>query len=398
MSNKKEDIIADMDFGEMMDVGGGNLNINEIAPPEDSKSGNEEPPKPEEDELNLNNILEGEQDQKPSKEDSSSEEEKELNNPPAPDDKNSSTEPFALVFAKHLKERGILSTDIDEEELKEIIEKEGEDGALESVFTAEIKNAKESLSQDLDDYTKEYTQLREMGYSQEDASNIIGSIEEVDNLKEDQLEAEDAEDLRRQVMTQQYKVTTRFTDEKIKKLVQRSFDMGDDIEDSKEALKSLKDVSREQLEDIKNQTAQQEEQAKDNYKKYVESLNKTISDTKEIIPDVPINKQTKDRIKDMITKPTEKDENGNVLNALWAKRHEDPIKFDTTLAYLIHTGAFDGKWDKITKVATTKATSKLKDYIDNQEGKSGFHGSGRTPNPNSKDKQDILGPLKGLLT
>jgi len=395
----KEETAIDFNFDQLLASGG-----NPVEPPKkDENDGGDKNTNPDQidDDLDLENILKGE-----ATDDSSDNEDDEGktgdedaedkgNKPPASDDTDSSDEPFALVFAKHLKEQGLVSS-FDEEEFKKLLEDEGPDGALETMFLSEIENVKKDVSADLDEYSKEYAQLREMGYSAEEAGNFIGSVEEIENLKEEDLEKEDSADVRKKILSQHYKATTTFSDEKIKKLVQRSIDLGDDVDDAKEALTGLKELSKKQLEDLKQQQADQEQQAKDNYKKYVQSLDKTLKDIKEIIPGQEISPRTRNKIKDMITKPVKQDEQGNVLNGIWSKRSEDSINFDTKLAYLIDIGVFDGNWDKINKIATTKVSSKIKDYIDNQDSKAGFKGSGKTPSPSSKDK-DVLGPLKNLI-
>ena len=55
------------------------------------------------------------------------------------------------------------------------------------------------------------------------------------------------------------------------------------------------------------------------------------------------------------------------LNAIWLKRAENPQKFDLTLAYLLHTGMFDGKTETITKKAKTSAVTEFERILNSKE-------------------------------
>ena len=65
----------------------------------------------------------------------------------------------------------------------------------------------------------------------------------------------------------------------------------------------------------------------------------------------------------MLTVPI-KQEDGTVLNAVWAKRKADTKAFDKKLAYFIHIGLFDGKVDSLVKDSKTKAASELQKLLD----------------------------------
>jgi hypothetical protein len=84
------------------------------------------------------------------------------------------------------------------------------------------------------------------------------------------------------------------------------------------------------------------------------------------------------------------------MNAMWAKRNENPIDFDTTLAYLYLSGVFDGKWDQITKTVNTNLTKKLERKL--SERSSGLAGGRHVTRTDSeKTRDDMIGPMKYLL-
>jgi acyl-homoserine lactone acylase PvdQ len=72
-----------------------------------------------------------------------------------------------------------------------------------------------------------------------------------------------------------------------------------------------------------------------------------------------LNKEVKDSIFSMITTPVKQDANGQALNAVMAKRAEDPIKYALMEAYFVKLGLFDGKFDKIVAKAKTQAVKEL---------------------------------------
>jgi hypothetical protein len=108
----------------------------------------------------------------------------------------------------------------------------------------------------------------------------------------------------------------------------------------------------------------------------MESLRDTVNTVDEIIPGVGINKQTKVKMYEILTKEVQ-DNKGRPTNALWAKRAEDPIYFDSRLAYLLETGFFDkGKtWTKASQSRTTKEISELEKVLSDKKNTSTKSGS-----------------------
>jgi hypothetical protein len=285
---------------------------------------------------------------------------------PVPDNtkqKNSSEAPFTVIFAKDLMEQGLLSS-FDEEVFNEQVKELGEASALRNLIKAEIDTNISLAKDDLDEGYQSYLTLLDGGYSQEDATSISSLQKRFGGIKADQLDDDSNEELRKQVLTDYFKLTSQMSDEKIRKVVQRSIDLGDDIEESKESLESIKVILKEQ---IKTQEEENKNQAKLREQQHLQSLDTlkdTINSITEILPGQTINKQTKDKLYDLLIKPVTMGD-GRTTNAVWAKRMEDAMYFDSRLAYLLETGFFEKNkpWNKLKNVKVTKEVSQLEEAL-----------------------------------
>lgn len=413
MSEKKEDILG-MDFGDLMDYS--TSTDVQVKPKSKPKEEGEE--ELEEEQVSVNDTLEAEL-SSPGDDD---EEEKET---PGEDDKGddddevedvedvkdvddkdtdpdsskrtkkSSSDPFALAYAKFLLESGSISS-LDEEAFKDIIDSEGEASALQYLIQGELDQVKNDLVSELKGYQKEYTELRELGVDPETASSAIAAIEDVDKINDEAVENEDNEELRKNILTAFYKETTQFSDDRIKKLVNRSVELGDDVSEAKEALEGLKQARKDYAGRLKEEQEQALEKQKKQHQDTLKELRKKIEDVKEIIPGQKINKQTRDKIDNLLTKPVKQLENGQVLNGVWSKRAEDPLDFDVKLAALVLMGAFDGKFGNLKTKVKTDAATELEERIKREPG---YYGSGRTPRkPGSKDSKDMVDKMKEFFS
>lgn len=276
----------------------------------------------------------------------------------APSGEEDTSGSLTIAYANILKEQGL--SDFNEEELKQAIEEKGEAEALIDLLNKSAETAVTKKTEELDGYTQEYTKLRKAGFSQEDAGIMIGNLETVNSITEDQLK-EDAE-LQEQII-REVATIRNISKEEIDDTVAMLKDSDKLQARAEQNLKQLqgyyKQVADNQL--ALKQKADQDRIAAD--KAYLDSLKENVYQAKEILKGKPINKQTQEALFDMITKPVKKMDNGQTLNAVWAKREENRQDFDIKLAYFIKLGLFDGKIDKLAVDARTKATDNLKKII-----------------------------------
>lgn len=267
--------------------------------------------------------------------------------------------PFTVIFARDLVGQGLLSS-FDEEEFLKNSKELGDAEALRALIKGEIDTNISAAKADLDSGYQDYLNLIGKGVAVETAGNLVELKTKFDSIKTDELTKEENTALRKQVMVDYLKLTTSMTDAKIEKIVQGSIDLGDDIEESKENLNSIKSLIKDQI-TVEEHEAQQRQtlQAEEN-RRSIETLKESINSLNDIIPGVVINKQTKVQMFEAITKPVQ-DNKGRTTNAVWAKRSEDPMFFDERLAYLYATGYFDKNkpWTKASQAKTTKEISAL---------------------------------------
>lgn len=274
--------------------------------------------------------------------------------------------PFTVIFAKDLVDQGLLSSFDEKEFLKEVKEV-GEATALRNLIKTEIETNITAAKEDLDTGYQEFLNLTGKGVPAETAGSLIELKTQFDAIKVDELTKEENVDLRKRVITDYFKLTTSMSDAKIAKLVQNSVDLGEDVDESKEYLTTLKSLIGEQIAAEEKEAEQQMGLRKEENRRILESLKETVNTMEEVIPGVVINKQTKTKMFEDLTKEVQ-DGKGRVTNAVWAKRAEDPIFFDSRLAYLLETGFFEkGKtWSKASQAKTTKEISALETELKNR--------------------------------
>lgn len=393
-------------FNDMLDPSGFDINSMLESGTEDAvskdvdgeKGGDDAAPK-DNDDLSVNTFFEGEP---ISEKDNDNDVDNDIDEDKAPgsdsdsdtSSSNSAPSKFAEVLAKDLMSQGIISS-LDDEAFTALVEEKGEVEALRSLITGEISNTSDTIKKDYDDNYQEYLSLVEDGVDKNMAGDLVKSKDVFSAITEDQISDEENSQLRRDILTENYKLTTKFSDVRIKKLIDRSFELGEDVEETKEALTGIKESIDEKIESEKDAAikfkADQDKALEDSKK----VLKDSIDGLNEIIPGQKINKQTKDKMYGLITKPVQ-DKNGNTTNALWAKRADDPVHFDHKLAYLVQTGFFEkGKsWDKVKNVAATKEASHLEEFLkSNSNSKSGKATSGLI----NKETSDILKSTASIL-
>lgn len=300
--------------------------------------------------------------------DESSEDVTEYGEPPASDSTSTtkSSEDIedspTLLFARFLSEQGNL-TSYDEESFKKQIEEEGEDQALSQLWNNEAESIRNELLETYDQDVKEYIGMLDSGVDPNTAKDIASNKQKLEKISKTDLEDDSNEELRKDLIKQRYKVTTKFSDKKIDKLVEQAISLGEDVDEATEALEDLTKHYEETEKEEKQKVKQQQEEQRKSAEQQLEQFKKDVESLDEVVPGMPLTKKQKQNIIDKLTKPV-KEVQGHALNSVWAKRQEDPFKFDTTVAVLDDLGIFDGKWDKLTKRVKTDTVNKLKKSLD----------------------------------
>ena len=318
---------------------------------------------------------------------------------PAPDSDKSSEKssddnvPATLLFARFLSEQGNL-TSFNEEDFLKDLEDSDETTALSNLWNKEVEKIREGLLEDYEEDVKNYLDLVDSGVDPEIAKDTASSKKFFDSINKADLQDDDKEELRKDILRHKYRLTTRFDDKKIEKLIERTVSLGEDIEEAEEAVDELKQYYAEQIVAEKKQAIAEQEKYKELQKNQLKELKEKIDKVEEVVPGIKLTPKVRQDIFEKITKPV-KEINGQPVNSIWAKRLEDPFKFDTIIATLDSMGIFDGKWDKLLKNTKTKTIDDLKKKLDSN---TSFKTKPKASNLYSDlEADDALNSMKGVF-
>ena len=292
---------------------------------------------------------------------------------------------FYSSIAKALKEEGIFP-DLDDEVVSNT--KKAED--FRDLIEQQIKAG-------FDERQKRIDTALGVGIEPDDIRKYESTLDYFDSIEEDTLtsESEEGEKLRKQLIYQDF-INRGFTKDKALKYVKKSFDTGSDIEDAKEALESNKEFFQEQYDKLINDAKAQEEAAIKERQVQSEKLKKSILEDKDIFGDLSIDKSTRKKIYDNISKPVYKDpKTGNMYTAIQKYQMENSTDFlkNLGLVYTLTNGFkdFDSLVKNKVKKEVKKGLRNLERVLSTSttsDGNIGFVGIG-SDDPDSNNKWDL---------
>ena len=207
------------------------------------------------------------------------------------------------------------------------------------------------------------------------------TIDYLNNINDDSLSAEDeeGENLRRQLIYNDY-LNRGFSKTRAEKMVNDAIENGTDIDDAKDALQGVKDFYNNKYKEILDSAKENEKKLAEERTKQSENLKKSIMEDKNLYGDVDIDKATRAKIYDFITKPVYKDSNGNYMTALQKYQSENTIEAmkNFAICYTLTNGFKD--WSKLgskqAKKEVKKGLANLEKVINstsrNNDGSLGF--------------------------
>ena len=224
---------------------------------------------------------------------------------------------FYSSIAKALKEDGVFP-DLDEETADSI--KEAEDFA--QVIEQHIQAKFDERQKRIDDALNAGIEVSEI-------KKYENTIQYLDSIQDDNIsdEGQAGENLRKQLIYQDF-VNRGYSKERALREVQKSFNAGSDIEDAKEALQSNKQFF-EGLYDkmIKDAKAEEEREVKERREQDAK-LKKSILEDNKVFGDLQIDKATRQKVIDNISKPIYKNpETGELLTAIQKYERENRTDF-----------------------------------------------------------------------
>lgn len=255
---------------------------------------------------------------------------------------------FYSSIASALKEEGILS-DLDDETLSKIESPEDFAEAMEAQLKAQ-----------LDERQKRIDEALQVGIEPDEVRKYEGTISYLNTITEDAIidESAEGEKLRKQLIFQDF-LNRGFSKERAQRETQKSISSGSDIEDAKEALASNKEYFKQEYDNIIAEAREAEEAEKARLKKEAADLKKSILEDKEVFEGLELDKTTREKVYNSISKPVYRDpETGKYLTAVQKYERDNRPDFLKKLGVLFTLTDGFTNLDKLVKPAAKKQVRK----------------------------------------
>ena len=254
-----------------------------------------------------------------------------------------------VPYAKYLKEEGILPN-FDIEKFDGSI-----DGLREGMFT-EINQGVEAYKSSLPDAVKHIINNYEAGVPLERLFQIDADRAKYTSISEDDLSDENNQ---KELVRDYLSKTTKYSSERIERDIQRLVDLQELESEAKSILPELvtmqNDIEKQELEYVQ----QQKVVAEENRLKELESLQKTLESTDEIIPGNKLSSILRQKIFKNLTTPVGYTEQGQPLNKLGAYRQKEPVKTEIILNYIFEVTNEFKDWSTFSKGAKRAVISEI---------------------------------------
>lgn len=237
---------------------------------------------------------------------------------------------FYSSIASALKEEGIFP-DLDDDTIDKVVEAEDFRDLIAQQIRAGIDESQRRVLDALN------TGVEPNVISQyEQTLNYLNSITE-DHIND---EGEKGENLRKQLLQQDF-INRGYSRERAIKMTEKLFASGEDIEEAKQALQGNKDFFEGKYQEILDKAKKEEENNKKAVKKQAEQLKKDIMDSEKIFGDIEIDKATRQKVYDNVSRPVYKDpETGEFYTAIqkYKKDHENDFIKNVGILFTLTDG------------------------------------------------------------
>lgn len=206
-----------------------------------------------------------------------------------------------------------------------------EDNEVEKISSAEdfAEAVNKQIHSMLDDRQKRIDEALNSGVSISDIQRCEKALEFFNSLQENDIidESDKGEKLRKQLIYTDF-INRGYSTERAHREVQKSFSSGTDIEDAKEALASNKEFFQSEYDNIIREAKEEEQKEVEKRKKQAEDLRRSILEDNKIFGDLQVDKVTRRKIYDNISKPVYKDpETGELFTAIQKYEMENRPEF-----------------------------------------------------------------------
>lgn len=272
---------------------------------------------------------------------------------------------FYSSIASALKEEGIFP-DLD-------------DDTLESIKTPEdfAEAVEKTVQARLDERQRRIDAALQADVEPDEVRRYEQTLANLDAIKEEYItdETEKGERLRKNLIYQDFR-NRGYSEARAKREVEKSFNAGTDIEDAKEALESNREYFSTQYQDLIKEAQEEAKEEQRKIKEEAVQLKKSMLEDKEVFTGITLDKTTRQKAFENITKPVFKTENGEYLTAIQKYEMDNPVEFRKYLSVLFTMtdgfknidGLVKGKVKKEVKQSLRELEHKLSSTARNSSG------------------------------
>lgn len=230
---------------------------------------------------------------------------------------------FYSSIASALKEEGIFP-DLDDDILNGIKTPEDFAEAVEKTVQAR-----------LDERQKRIDAALQADVEPDEVRRYEQTLANLDAIKEEYItdETEKGERLRKNLIYQDFR-NRGYSEARAKREVEKSFNAGTDIEDAKEALESNREYFSTQYQDLIKEAQEEAKEEQRKIKEEAAQLKKSMLEDKEVFTGITLDKTTRQKAFENITKPVFKTEDGEYLTAIQKYEMDNPVEFRKYLSVL----------------------------------------------------------------
>jgi hypothetical protein len=272
---------------------------------------------------------------------------------------------FYSSIASALKEEGIFP-DLDDDTLNGIKTPEDFAEAVEKTVQAR-----------LDERQKRIDAALQADVEPDEVRRYEQTLANLDAIKEEYItdETEKGERLRKNLIYQDFR-NRGYSEARAKREVEKSFNAGTDIEDAKEALESNREYFSNQYQDLIKEAQEEAKEEQRKIKEEAAQLKKSMLEDKEVFTGITLDKTTRQKAFENITKPVFKTEDGEYLTAIQKYEMDNPVEFRKYLSVLFTMtdgfknidGLIKGKVKKEVKQNLRELEHKLSSTARNSSG------------------------------
>lgn len=281
---------------------------------------------------------------------------------------------FYSSIAGALKEDGIFP-DLDDETVSKISSPE----EFAEMFESQIQAR-------LDEKQKRIDEALNIGMEPSEIQQYEKTLSYLDSIKDENItdESEKGEALRKQLIYNDF-INRGYSKERAAREVKKSFDGGTDIEDAKEALKSNREYFQTSYDHLIDEARKASKAEEENRKKDAENLKKSMLDEDKFFGGLQVDKTTRQKAFDAISKPVYKDpETGELFTAVQKYEMDNRLEFlkNVGLLYTLTDG-----FKNVEKLVKGEVKTRMKKGI--RELETTLNNTSRTSDGNLRLANDL---------